>query len=195
MKIYKNEHFMFKPTQLYLYQLPYTKVLQKYKQIEENISTFHNNELFCCLIKDYFTCEDISEIYKFVDSNELKKNEKSVFKNFDSLKLLSDKVCVTNNLYSETKPKKIDTLNLFNRYNVDIHKDSEEHSIGNVFVIKSEDIKGLLCFPEFEMYANIDEKDLLIFDISKYHYVVTNKPMYKTSYRVSLYFDMVKEML
>lgn len=77
---------------------------------------------------------------------------------------------------------------MFYNTNTNPHEDSLYEEYGSVFVLKHKDISGLFVFNHFDIYFDMEENDLLIFDKSKYHYNVCNDTLTREKYRLALNF-------
>ena len=74
------------------------------------------------------------------------------------------------------------TLYVFDNYLVDIHRDNDERSIKNLFVVKCVEVKSLTMFPELEIAFMLEPKDNLLFDTNILHYVSTNMMVSRKKY-------------
>ena len=71
------------------------------------------------------------------------------------------------------------------------HQDSAEYRLNTLFVVKAEDVRGLLVMSLFELYFDMEEGDLLIFNESEFHYVARNCPITQDSYRLAVNFHVL----
>ena len=74
---------------------------------------------------------------------------------------------------------------------IHMHQDSNEYKLNSLFVLKDEAVTGLLIFPFFNLYYEMEEGDLLIFNESEYHYVTRNYPISLERYRYAVNFHLM----
>lgn len=74
---------------------------------------------------------------------------------------------------------------------IHMHQDSNEYKLNSVFVLKDANVVGLLVFPFFNLYYEMEEGDLLIFNESEHHYVVRNCPISLERYRYAVNFHLM----
>lgn len=145
------------------------------------------------LIKNFFSNDEFERLNKFVLTYPKNKNtiQFIVEPSYEDIKDICDKIFeATSTIETYTSYK---YLKIFNNYTVDIHKDADKTCISNLFVVKSQDVKGYTVLPEYGIAFHVDNEDLLIFDISLYHYAVTNKMLNSNNqYRYAMYIQMNK---
>lgn len=157
----------------------------------------HNTKKFLCrFLKNKF--DDVSTLKKYILEETKtyepgtyckKQNEHTSTFYDDILKeanILSRSIGYTQQLqYSE------DFHFFFNEI-INNHQDCPTFDIRSLMVLKNETMEGLLVFPQFDIYLNMDEGDLLLFDASQYHYVKRNKSFSQGNYRYAINFEMRK---
>lgn len=84
-----------------------------------------------------------------------------------------------------------DEFSYFYNEPIHMHQDSNEYKLNSVFVLKDEAVTGLLIFPFFNLYYEMEEGDLLIFNESEYHYVTRNCPISLERYRYAVNFHLM----
>lgn len=84
-----------------------------------------------------------------------------------------------------------DEYSYFYNEPIHMHQDSNEYKLNSVFVLKDEAVTGLLIFPFFNLYYEMEEGDLLIFNESEYHYVTRNCPISSERYRYAVNFHLM----
>ena len=161
-------------------------VIQRTVKVEDN----DNNLLLAMMIKDFFTEEEYDTLQKYILGL---KNESDVYKMEipidSSIEHISKKVHETNKKNNHDLVNHFSTLHVFDNYLVDIHRDSEERSIKNLFIVKCDELKGLTVFPEYKIAFMLEPRDVLFFDTSLLHYVSSNKMISKKRYRYAMYFE------
>lgn len=142
----------------------------------------------------------LGKLYKNVLNTESLKNELIEYLKNDNYIEYTYKVdhtntstTVYNDILSYFKEvnndyERKDIYHMFYNTNTNPHEDSLYEEYGSVFVLKHEDISGLFVFNHFDIYFDMEENDLLIFDKSKYHYNVSNEMLTREKYRLALNF-------
>lgn len=142
----------------------------------------------------------LAKFYKNVLNTQSLKNELTEYIKNDNYIEYTYKVDHTNisskvyndilSYFNEVKKdyEKKNIYHMFYNTNTNPHEDSLYEEYGSVFVLKHKDISGLFVFNHFDIYFEMEENDLLIFDKSKYHYNVSNEMLTGEKYRLALNF-------
>lgn len=166
-------------------------LMDSYRIIKDSRRVYNeNDEIICVFFKNFFTKEEYITIkdYVFNLKNTIKKYKMEL--DIDPKLIdISKKVYKTNKEYNDELCDKFSILNVFDNYTVDIHRDSEERMIKNLFVVKNEEVNGLTVFPEYKIAFMIQPRDLLLFDTQMLHYVSTDRMVSKNRYRYAMYFE------
>lgn len=172
-------------------QLLYNDVHKNYKVFTDSIIIKDNNdEIIAIFIKDFFDIQEYMLLENFILSENLPKKHLLEFSIDDTHGMypVISKVFNYNQQYNN-EINMFDTIHIFNNHVVDIHQDSTERIIKNLFVLKHEEINGLTVFPEYEMAFDIQNRDCLFFDTSLWHYACTNKMISSKKFRYAMYFE------
>ena len=142
----------------------------------------------------------LAKLYKNVLNTDSLKNELTEYiKNDDHIEYTYriDHTNISSKVYDEILSyykevnkdyEKQNIYHMFYNTNTNPHEDSLYEEYGSVFVLKHKDISGLFVFNHFDIYFDMEENDLLIFDKSKYHYNVCNDMLTHEKYRLALNF-------
>lgn len=172
-------------------QYMYNEVKKEYKVFSDTLIVKDNNDIIIAiLIKNFFSDNEYNSLEKFIFSETFPKTHKheiSISKDHE-LQKLKAKVFDFNKQYNHNICK-FDTLHIFNNHLVDIHQDSVNKNIKNLFLLKGDTVNSLTVFPEFEMAFDIQNKDCLFFDTNLWHYACTQKMISPKHFRYALYFE------
>lgn len=172
-------------------QLIYTDVQKNYKVFKDSVTIKDDNDVVIAIfIKNFFQMSEYTLLENFIATKNFPKKHKLEvsINNIHKLYPLIAKVSNFNKQYNDEKDI-FDTLHIFNNHVVDIHQDSTERIIKNLFVVKHEEINGLTVFPEYEMAFDIQNRDCLFFDTNMWHYACTNKMISPKKFRYAMYFE------
>tara|TARA_Y100000389_G_scaffold187131_1_gene208242 strand:+ start:519 stop:1088 length:570 start_codon:yes stop_codon:yes gene_type:complete len=169
-----------------------------FNDVEKNYTVFNDSiiikddigKIIVIFIKGFYNIQEYTLLENFILSENLPKKHKLEFSIDTNHKLypLITKVLNYNQQYNN-ELNMFDTLHIFNNHVVDIHQDSTERMIKNLFIIKHDEIDSLTVFPEYEMAFDIQNGDCLFFDTSLWHYACTNKMISSKKFRYAMYFE------
>ena len=176
-----------------LKQLMYKSLMDQYTIFQSNVRVIDEDTddmMVAILIKDFFTDEEYTVLQDYTlnvhNQTDVYKMELPVD---PSIEHISHKVNMLNKTENKDLVDHFSIFHVFDNYLVDIHRDSDERSIKNLFVVKCAEVKGLTVFPEFKIAFMLEPKDILLFDTNLLHYVSTNMMVSKKKYRYAMYFE------
>lgn len=174
-------------------QLMYKSLMESYTIFQNNVRVVDDNAddmMVAMLIKDFFTDEEYTVLQDYTLNLH---NQTYVYKMElpvdPSIEHISHKVNKLNKTENKELVDHFNIFHVFDNYLVDIHRDSDERSIKNLFVVKCAEVKGLTVFPELKIAFMLEPKDILLFDTNLLHYVSTNMMVSKKRYRYAMYFE------
>jgi hypothetical protein len=174
-------------------QFLFNDVKENYHVFNESIKIVDENHIIqAILIKNFISNDQFTLLKNFILYDKPIPNHEKKFQiNIDKshqLYTLLETVFLLNSTVNDTIHN-FNMLHIFNNYVVDSHRDSEEYTMKNLFILKHDDIDGLTVFPEYEMAFQLENTDLLLFNTNMLHYACTNKMISKKFYRYALYFE------
>ena len=147
-----------------------------------------NNKPFGVHLRGYFSEEEFVLMRGYIlEKMRDISSRKEMFEIDTTTRPFADKICDTTKRFDS--PKRFDSLNVFNNFPIGLHRDSANRSMGHLFVVKADAVNAFTVFPEYELAVNLQNRDLLLFDINALHYVQTEKELTKETYRYPMYFD------
>ena len=87
--------------------------------------------------------------------------------------------------FEEEKEKELD-FHFFYNETILNHRDCLYESLRSLHILQHEEVKGLFVFTDFDIYIDIKEGDLLLFDASQYHYMRRNTKPTEELYRFAI---------
>jgi hypothetical protein len=174
-------------------QFLFNNVKEKYDIFNKSIKIIDENDIIqAILIKNFISYDQFIILKNFIlQDKHIPNHEKKYQINIDKshqLYTLLETIFLLNSTVNGTIHN-FNMLHIFNNYVVDTHRDSEEYTMKNLFILKHDDIDGLTVFPEYEMAFQLENTDLLLFNTNMLHYACTNKMVSKKYYRYALYFE------
>lgn len=172
-------------------QFLFHQLIDTYLIIEDTMFIYNENkEIIAVFLKKFFSKEEYTTMRDYVLNLDNDTNQYKMELNVDPMLVeISEKVNKINRNYNDKLCDKFSILNIFDNYSVDIHRDSEERMMKNLFVVKHEEVNGLTVFPEYNIAFMIQPRDLLLFDTQLLHYVSTDRMVSKKRYRYAMYFE------
>lgn len=147
-----------------------------------------NNEPVGVHLKGYFSEGEFALMRTYIlEKMRDKLSRKEMLEIDTTTRPFVDKICETTKQFDS--PKRFDALHVFNNFPIGLHRDSPNRSMGHLFVVKADAVNAFTVFPEYELAINLQNRDLLLFDINALHYVQTEKELTKETYRYPMYFD------
>lgn len=67
-----------------------------------------------------------------------------------------------------------------------IHRDYRYKQLRSLNIIKGSNVIGYFVFSDFNIYINMEQGDLLLFDASQYHYMQRTKNKSEANYRIAI---------
>lgn len=174
-------------------QCLFNNVKSNYHVFNKSIKIIdENNIIQAIFIKKFISNDQFALLKNFIlHDKPIPNNEKKHQINIDNshqLYPLLETIFIINSTVNNTIHN-FNMLHIFNNYVVDSHRDSDEYTMKNLFILKHDDIEGLTVFPEYEMAFQLENTDLLLFNTNMLHYACTNKMISKKFYRYALYFE------
>lgn len=174
-------------------QFLFNKIVNEYNVIHHDICFFDStdNRPIAVFKKNFLSPTEYDILSRHVVSLDYSKLSSYKYQSDidPCISNISNKIHVINNCYNENLVDNFTTINVFNNYAADIHRDSFVYNIKNLLVVKSDNITALTVFPEYKIAFDIQPTDLLLFDTSLLHYVASNKMVSKLNYRYPLFFE------
>lgn len=175
-----------------LVQMEYSEIISNNTEIKESCSIYYYDQeekkLLAKFLKNRLNTKVLKEdIIKLIEKDTYDYHT-YIIKHTPTSQNIYDEVLkeyqeVTND-NTETK----DIYHMFYNTNTHSHQDSFYEEYGTVMVLKHNNVNGLFVFNHFDIYFNMDENDLLIFDKSKFHYNVTDCELSKNHFRLAINF-------
>jgi len=174
-------------------QFLFNNVKSNYHVFNKSIKIIdENNIIQAIFIKNFISNDQFNILKNFILHDKLIPNHEKKYEiNIDKshqLYTLLETIFLINSAVNN-RIHNFNILHIFNNYVVDSHRDSEEYTMKNLFILKHDDIEGLTVFPEYEMAFQLENTDLLLFNTNMLHYACTNKMISKKFYRYALYFE------
>ena len=82
--------------------------------------------------------------------------------------------------------EKTEVFHFFYNKQMLIHRDLKYKQLRSLNVIKGSDVICYFVFSDFNIYINMEQGDLLLFDASQYHYMQRTKNKSETNYRLAI---------